>query len=61
VACLFTVHHRRLANNCSTLADLAIFPYVAGASETNLDLERLVDDYRLVRNPQVAKGMKDVY
>ncbi|PKX92373.1 putative glutathione S-transferase [Aspergillus novofumigatus IBT 16806] len=48
-----------------TLADLVIFPYVAGASQANLDLERFPElttwHDRLARNPHVAKGMKDVY
>jgi glutathione S-transferase len=60
-----TVHRVQRANECSTLADLVIFPYVAGASQTNLDLERFPElttwHDRLVRNPHVAKGMKDVY
>ncbi|KAH1550111.1 hypothetical protein LV164_000403 [Aspergillus fumigatus] len=48
-----------------TLADLVVFPYVASASQANLDLERFPElttwHDRLVRNPHVAKGMKDVY
>ncbi|KAF7169287.1 hypothetical protein CNMCM5623_002083 [Aspergillus felis] len=48
-----------------TLADLVILPYVARASEANLDLERFPElttwHNRLVENPHVAKGMKDVY
>ncbi|GFF46497.1 glutathione S-transferase A [Aspergillus udagawae] len=48
-----------------TLADLVILPYVARASEVNLDLERFPElttwHNRLVENPHVAKGMKDVY
>ncbi|KAK9550378.1 hypothetical protein V6Z98_006895 [Aspergillus fumigatus] len=55
----------RRANTCSTLADLVVFPYVASASQANLDLERFPElttwHDRLVRNPHVAKGMKDVY
>jgi hypothetical protein len=38
------------------LADLAIFPYVAGASETNLDLERLVDDLAGSTGPKSSGG-----
>lgn len=56
---------QRADGSFSTLADLVIFPYVAGASQANLDLERFPElttwHERLVRNPHVAKGMKDVY
>ncbi|RLL97772.1 hypothetical protein CFD26_102534 [Aspergillus turcosus] len=48
-----------------TLADLVIFPYVAAASEVDLDLERfpeLTTWYnRLLERHGVVKGMKDVH
>ncbi|RHZ43030.1 uncharacterized protein CDV56_100375 [Aspergillus thermomutatus] len=57
--------YQYLVGRKCTLADLVIFPYVAGASEANLDLERFPEltswHDRLVRQPHVVKGMKDVY